>query len=362
MAEESGSQEDKTEEATPYRIDEFRKKGQVAASKELSSVLILSASLSTLGLSLLFVYEKLGSFMEWLYALNLKQAYSEEYFKVVIYRSLETILTCSAPMLLVIFLVGVFSYVVQFGFIYAPSVLEVKFNKINPVNGFKRLFSVRSLAEAMKGFLKFVLVIGIASLIFSHEIWSFSGFLHGGVLQSFLYGKSLILKMGFFIIAGLCIVAVFDFLWEKFQYGKKLRQTRQQLKDETKEKEGNPEIKQRIRNIQRNVAKKRMMQEIPLADVIITNPTHFSVAIKYDRLAMIAPEVIAKGADHMAFTIREIAEKHGIPMVENVKLARALYQTVRVGEGVPRTLYKAVAEVLAFIYEMKCKKTEVMSG
>ena len=355
MASESDNQ-DKAEEPTQYRIDEFRKKGQVAASKELSSVLILSASLLTLGLSLLFIYEELGLFMEWIYALNLEQAYSKEYFKVVIYRTLEILLICVAPIFLVVFLVGVLAQVVQFGLIYAPSVLEVKLSKINPINGFKRLFSIRSLVEAIKGFFKFVVIIGMAYLIFSHEIWSFAGFLQGSAAQSFLYGKSLILKMGFLIIAGLVVLAACDFAWEKFQYYKKLRQTRQQLKEETKEKEGNPEIKQRIRSIQRKIAQKRMMQEVPKADVIVTNPTHISVAVKYDQPTMVAPEVIAKGVDQMAFKIREIAKEHGIPMVENVKLARTLYKTVRIGEGIPRTLYKAIAEVLAFVYKMKKKE------
>ena len=184
-------------------------------------------------------------------------------------------LICAAPLFLVNFVIGIFAQVIQFGFIYAPSVLEVKFEKINPVNGFKRILSIRSLAEAIKGLCKFAIIIGMAYVVFSYEIWSFGGFLQSGILQSFLYGKYLMLKMGFIIIVGLALLAAMDFAWEKFQYYKKLKQTRQQLKEETKEKEGNPEIKQRIRNIQRKVAQKRMMQEIPNADVIISNPISY---------------------------------------------------------------------------------------
>ena len=357
MAEELEGQ-DKTEEPTQHRIDEFRKKGQVAVSKELTSVLMLAASIGTLGLSLFFIYEELNLFVEWIYALNLDQAYSKEYLKVIIYRAMKTILICVAPFFIVVFLMGILSQVVQFGFIYAPSVLEIKFDKINPINGFKRLISIRSLTEGLKGFLKFVVVITIAYTIFSREVWSFGGFLQGSVVQGFLYGKFLILKMGFTIVAGLIVLALFDFSWEKFQYYKKLRQTRQQLKEESREKEGNPEIKQRIRNIQRKVAQGRMMQEVPKAQVIVNNPTHISVAIKYNQSTMVAPMVIAKGTDQTALKIREIASRHEIPMVENVELAKILYKTVRIGEGIPRVLYKAVAEVLAFVYRMKRKMSQ----
>ena len=358
MAEESREtgEQDKTEEPTQHRIDEFRKRGQVAASKELSSVLILAASFATLGLSMIFIYEELGRLMEWLSALNLEQAYAKEHFKVMIYRVLETMLLCAAPIFLVSFLIGVFSQIIQVGLIYAPNVLEIKFDKINPINGLKRIFSIRSLAEAIKGFGKFIIIIGVAYLVFSYEVWSFGGFLQSSIIQSFLYGKYLMLKMGFMIIAGLAVLAAFDFAWEKFQYHKRLRQTRQQLKEETKEKEGNPEIKQRIRSIQRKVAQKRMMQEVPKADVIVSNPTHISVAVKYDQDTMISPRVVAKGADQIAFKIREIAQKYQVPVVENVPLARTLYKTVRIGESIPRTLYKAVAEILAFVYKMKKRR------
>ena len=357
MAEETGDQ-DKTEEPTQHRIDEFRKKGQISSSKEISSVLILSASLATIGISFLFIYEEINGLFEWLSSLSVEQAYSREYLKLITYKTLKTMLFCSAPIFLATFLVGVVSQIAQFGFIYAPSVLEVKFEKINPINGFKRIFSIRSVAEAVKGVLKFLIIISMAYAVFSHEVWSFGGFLQGSVSQGFFYGKSLILKMGFTIIAGLVFLAIIDLAWEKFQYYKKLRQTRQQLKEETKEKEGSPEVKQRIRNIQRKVAQKRMMQEVPKADVIISNPTHISVALKYEPENMIAPAVIAKGGDHVAFKIREVAKDHGIPIVENIKLARTLYKTVRVGEGIPRTLYKVVAEILVFVNKSKRDKLQ----
>ena len=352
MAEEMGDQ-DKTEEPTQHRIDEFREKGQVAVSKEFSSVFVLSVSIGMLGLMMVLIYEELNSFIEWIYTLNLDQAYSKEYFKIFVYKILKTMFICIGPFFIVVFLVGILSQIIQFGLIYAPSILEVKFERISPVNGLKRIFSLRSLTEGIKGFLKFVVVVTIAYIIFSKEVWSFGGFLQSNIIQGFLYGKFLILKMGFAIIAGLFILAILDFSWEKFQYHKKLRQTRQQLKEENREKEGNPEIKQRIRNIQKKMAQGRMMQEVPRAQVIVNNPTHISVAIKYDQKTMVAPTIVAKGTNQIAFKIREIAQRHQIPMVENIELARVLYKTVRIGDRVPRVLYKAVAEVLAFVYRMK---------
>ena len=350
MAEELENQE-KSERPSQYRIDEFRRKGQVAASKELTSVLILLVGIFVLGISLLFIYQQLSLFMEWLYGLDLEQAWSKKYFKEIVYRTLQTAVICAGPILLATFFIGVLVQIAQIGFIYAPSVIEVKFSKINPVGGLKRLLSVRSLAEAIKGLFKFIVIIGVTVFFLINEIWFLKGFLQGSVLQSFLHGKAMALKLGYWIITGLVVLAGLDLLWEKFQYQKKLRQTRQQLREETKEKEGNPEIKQRIRSIQRKMAQSRMMQEVPKADVVLTNPSHISVAIKYHQ-GMLAPRVVAKGADQLAFKIRQLALRHGVPMVENAGLARTLYRMVPLGKGIPQTLYKAVAEVLAFVYGM----------
>jgi flagellar biosynthetic protein FlhB len=164
------------------------------------------------------------------------------------------------------------------------------------------------------------------------------------------------LKLAMSIMLGLAIVAAADFAWEKHAYKEKLKMTKQQVKQEHKEQEGSPEIKNKIRQIQREMANKRMIADVPLADVIITNPTHISIVVRYDGDTMVAPEIIGKGQDHLAMKIREIAKAHNIPIVENVPLARALYKTVKVGEGVPRSLYKAVAEILAFVYKIKKNK------
>ena len=166
----------------------------------------------------------------------------------------------------------------------------------------------------------------------------------------------ILIKLAFYILIGMIIVAILDFAYQKTSYKKKLMLTKDAAKRESKEQEGDPEIKQRIRTIQREMAQKRMMNDVPTADVIVTNPTHYSVAIKYDKENMVSPRVIAKGKDHVALRIREIAKENNVPLVENVPLARNLYSSVKVGEEIPRVLYKAVAEILAFVYKLKRKE------
>ena len=242
------------------------------------------------------------------------------------------------------------------GFIYAPDVISFKLDRLDPIAGFKRLFSVKILIDTIKTILKFVAVISVTYVVIKQDFKSYIGFLQvdtGGIYE---IGRYLLIKLGFSILTSFAIIAGADFAWEKFNFRKKLMLTKKEAKQELKEKEGNPEIRQRIRSIQREMSQKRMMASIPKADAIVTNPTHISVAIKYDVANMVAPTVIAKGADHLALKIRQIAKDNNVPIVENIILARTLYKTVKVGEIVPKTLYKAVAEILAFVYKIKKKR------
>jgi flagellar biosynthetic protein FlhB len=351
MADEND--DEKTEEPSQHKIEESRKKGDVAQSKELSSVLMLTGSLMTLIICGMFVYEQFAEYIDWMYTQNFKHVYEKEKFLEVINHTAWTMAKCVAPSFGASLCLGVLSQFVQVGFLYSPEILTADIERINPMKGFGRLFSKKAIVEAVKGIFKFVVVISITYTVMKNNIGSFLGFLHADAAQSLMFGKYLMVKLGFSILLGLGVIALADFGWEKWSYRQKMMMSKQEAKQEAKERDGNPEVKNKIRQIQRQMAQKRMMDDVKKADVIVTNPTHISVALKYDGNTMVAPSVMAKGADHLALRIREIAKENDIPIVENIMLARTLYKTVKVGHGVPRTLYKAVAEILSFVYKLK---------
>lgn len=356
MAEEADSGQDKTEEPSARRIEDARRKGEVASSRELTNVLVLTASIASLMLSLTFIYEEFSEFISWLYSLNHSVAYTEKSLATITRKTISTAFACAAPVCIVALCTAVIANVAQVGFLFAPEVLELKPERIDPIKGLQKLFSMRSLVEALKAVFKFVFILAIVYFFVKDDLNSYQGYFHVELIEGFMHSRWMIFKLSMAIIIGLFIIAVFDFAYQKLSYRKKMMMTKEEAKKESKEQDGNPEIKQRIRTLQREAAQKRMMQEVPTADVIVTNPTHISIAIKYDKETMISPEVIAKGADMVALRIREIAKENDIPIVENVPLARSMYKTVELGNAIPRNLYKAVAEVLAFVYRLKRKK------
>ena len=354
MADEND--DEKTEEPSQYKIDESRKKGDVAQSRELSSVLLLTGSLLTFIICGVYIYETFTGYIEWMYRQDFKSIYSQDKFVDIIRETLWAMVKCVAPSFGASICIGFLSQFIQVGFLYSPEILNADIERLNPIKGIGKIISKKSLVEAVKGVFKFTVVIIITYSVMKDNLGSFLGFLHSDAAQSLVFGKYLMIKLGFSVLLGLGVIALIDFSWEKWSYRQKMMMTKQEAKQEAKEKDGNPEIKNKIRQIQRQMAQKRMMDNVKKADVIVTNPTHISVALKYDGQMMVAPSVMAKGADHLALRIREIAKEHDIPIVENIMLARTLYKTVKVGHGVPRTLYKAVAEILAFVYKLKRKQ------
>ncbi|MBN2397401.1 MAG: flagellar biosynthesis protein FlhB [Deltaproteobacteria bacterium] len=352
MAEQNKDQE-KTERATPKKREKARQKGQVAKSREASSVAVLLAGLVFFWLGSAWMGERIMVLTRW--SITQSSWFGVDCSNIqsltidVIYRSLVMV----SPLFLAALFVGLVVNFLQVGFVLSAEAVQPKFSKIDPIQGAIRLFSLRSLVELVKNIFK-LLVVGFAVyLIVRGEAERFVLLVDQSVWGILLY----ISRVAFKIILSVCLVlivlAVFDYLYQKWEFEKEMRMTKQEVKDESKQSEGDPLVKARIRRLQRDAARKRMMANVPKADVVITNPTHLAVALIYDQERMSAPKVIAKGAGFIAENIRGIARKNHIPIVNNKPLAQVLYKKVGVDEVIPVNLYRAVAEVLAFVYNIQ---------
>ncbi len=352
MAEESGGQE-KTEEPTGRRLQEAREKGDVAKSMEVPSAAVLLASLLTLyamsGFFMDQMYRLLRHYLGQLHAIRLTPAE----IPALTLEGMRISFMTAGPLMLVVLLVGVAGNVLQFGFLFTTEKLAPKFEKISPIEGVKRMFSLQMLANTLKSVLKVVLVGWVAY----HEVVKNLPQLAPLMDAEVRVIAAFIFKVSFWIVLKSAVVVVIlalaDYAFQRWDYRKKMRMTKQELKDEAKQTEGDPHVKGRIRSIQMELARRRMMEEVPKADVVITNPTRLAVALRYDAATMSAPQVVAKGAGVVAQRIKEKAREHGVPLVENRELARALYKEVQIGGFIPENLFQAVAEVLAYVYSLR---------
>nr|WP_221401238.1 flagellar biosynthesis protein FlhB [Paenibacillus phyllosphaerae] len=344
---------EKTEKATPKKRQESRKKGQVAKSQELPGALILLFAFLCFMMLSSFYKERILRMFGTLFESKLTMDLTTENIMVLLMDIAVQGMFLLAPIfgIAVLFtLVGTF---VQIGFLFTGENLKMKFNKINPMSGFKNIFSMRSVVEFIKNILKLT-VIGF--LVYN-TLWTsreeIMNLAKVPVANTLSYTASLILKLGITIGAILVVLAIIDFMYQKYEHEKSLRMSQQDIKDEYKKTEGDPLIKGKIRERQRRMAMQRMMSDVPKADVVITNPTHFAVALRYDGSQMEAPTIVAKGADNVALRIREIAKENGVITMENKPLARALFARAEIGDVVPADLFQAVAEVLAYVYRIK---------
>jgi len=352
MAEDNKDQ--KTEEPSSKRITDTEEKGNFAHSKEINSAFILLAALSGF---MITGEQSTRNVLEAWHTMISEASYlqlsTEELYKVTV-NTMKAFFKIVGPFLLMIMFAGIASNVVQIGGLrFSGHPLIPKFNKLNPMKGFGRIFSKNSVMELFKSLFK-VSIISVASYytIKSHwtEIPPLMGLGVGGILS---FMGQVALEIIFEVLVIMIFLSLIDFSFQKFTYKENLRMTKQEVKEERKDTDGNPQIKQRIRTAQMEMSRKRMMSSVPEADVIVTNPTHISVAIKYDVLNHAAPIVVAKGAGDVAMKIREIAREHDIPIVEDKPLARVLNKTVEIGQQIPDELFKAVAEILAYVYKLK---------
>lgn len=350
---ETGGQE-RTERATPKRRERAREKGQVAQSREISSVVILMTALGLFYFSGSWMLLNLGNILRGVYhslgTLHLDSAADVSAFATGMFTAVFRIL---APLFLLLTVAGVAANVGQFGFGLFPKKLVPKLDQLNPASGVKRIVSLKSLVEAVKSILKIVIVSWIAYSVISGHLREFPALVDLEVGQILVFLGKVAFKIGLYVCLVMVLMAMLDFLYQRWQYEENLKMTKQEVKDEHKQVEGDPKVKSRIRTLQREAAMKRMMESIPEADVVITNPTHLAIALRFDSENMVAPRVVAKGADHLAERIRSIAAEHSVPIVENKPLAQALYRMVELGDYIPAELYRAVAEVLAYVYRLK---------
>jgi len=345
--------EDKTEEPSPKKLQDARKKGQVAKSIDLTSSIVL---LGVMFLFLVFgqsLYLNGRKFLIETFNLITKEDISIQQFKVIALYALKNASIVALPFLFTIMVLGILANILQIGFLFTTENLKFSFDKLNPLNGFKRLFSKRSFVELIKSMLKIIIIM---YLTFSYlrknlfEILKTSDLNPYGIYP---FVKSITDKQMTRLVIFLIVVGVADFIFQKRQLKKDLMMTKQEVKEELKQTEGDPQIKSRIRQKQREMAMKRMMHEVPKATVVVTNPTHFAVAIKYERNKDFAPIVVAKGADLIAKKIKDVAKGNDVPIVENKILARTLYYKVEINETVPVELYQAVAEIIAYVYSIR---------
>ena len=257
------------------------------------------------------------------------------------------------PLLLVVLILGIAANLLQVGFLFTLKPFTPKLSKFNPITGMKKFVSLKSLVELLKSLFKISFIGGISWLVLRGELDAIPSLIEMSVGQIMTYMGTVSLKMLFYVGLGMLILAAIDFIYQRWQHTKDLMMSKQEVKDEAKQAEGDPQIKGKIRQAQREMAMRRMMESVPDADVVITNPTTLAVAVKYDATQMFAPQVVAKGAKLIAERIKDIARDNDVPIVENKPLAQTLFKSMEIGDLVPPNLYKAVAEVLAYVYKLK---------
>lgn len=346
---------EKTERATPKKRQDERKKGKVAKSQDINTVFLLLFIFITLiifgntiknGMTTLYK-QAFTEFINWDLTENtVHQIFSGaaiEVFKML------------APIMLIAIVAGLASNLMQVGFLFTSEPLKLDLKKIDPIQGAKRIFSIRALVELLKSLLKIIFIGSITFFV----IWIYKDemmMLSFKTAESALafFGRVTVI-MGISATIALLFLAVFDYAYQRFDYEKNMKMSKQDVKDEYKNIEGDPLIKSKIKEKQRQLATRRMMSEVPQADVVITNPTHYAIAIKYDEEKASAPYVVAKGVDKTAIRIKEIAKEHSVITVENRQLARGLYGVIDIGESIPEEFFQAVAEILAYVYRLEKK-------
>lgn len=347
----------KTEKATPKKRKDERKKGHTFTSKDIVSVVSIAVMFTFLKMIFPSIYGRTRLFIEKYmgYAAGVDHI-SYSFTHDILVDCMLLFLYIGAPILLLSIGVTVITTGAQTRFLFAKESLKPKFNRLNPIEGFKKFFALKSFIEVIKGLLKITIIGFIVFDFFKKRVYNFSQTLFMDISQSVQY----LLESVMDLVYSICIIFVFvaglDYLYQRWDYERQIKMTKHEVKEEYKQMEGDPQIKGKIKERQRSFAMSRMMQAVPTADVVIKNPTHFAVALKYDMEKDQAPRVVAKGQDQIALRIIQVAESNQVHVIENRELARAIYASSEINTEIPMAYYTAVAEILAMIYGMKNKQ------
>ena len=361
MADDSA--QEKTEQPTPRKREDAKDKGSVAKSQELNSVAVLIAGMLAFKATSGMFAKTIQQFV--------RTTYHESSFMEITVQSLpgqvidfmKVLGTIIIPILAIVLVAALISNVAQIGFMVAKKALIPDFKKVSPLSGLKRLFSLRSIVELLKGIIKITILALISYFVITKHQESFLFLPHKSASEIVTLLSSVLLELTFKIALALLVMAAADFAYQKYEYEKGLKMSKQDVKDDNKQSEGNPEIKGRIKSIQMQQARKRMMQDIPEASVVVTNPTHIAVALKYEpNNSSDAPKIIAMGKNKLAERIKEIARENDIPVMENKPLARSLFESCEVGMEIPSAFYQAVAEILSSIYQKDKNRLPLLGG
>lgn len=353
MAEENDNSQEKTEEATPRRLEKAREEGQTARSKELATMAVLLAGAG----GLLMFGTSLGAALEGImrgsFVIEREEIFDTRHMSTQLIASASDAAFALAPLLILLLVAAVFGSIGIGGMLISAKAVAPKLNRMDPIKGLKRMFSARSLVELVKAILKVGLVMAVAVLILNLRTEDLLSIAEEPTIPAMEHVLWTLGWSFFFLAAATIIIAAIDVPFQIYDHQKKLKMTKQEVKDEYKDTEGKPEVKGRIRQLQREMAQRRMMQDVPGADVVITNPTHYAVALKYDQKSMAAPVVVAKGSDEVAFKIMEIAREYKVEILRAPPLTRAVYHNTKVGGEIPDGLYMAIAQVLAYVFQLR---------
>lgn len=346
--------DDKTEEPTSKKRSDAKKKGQVGRSTEMSTAFVLLVGFFVIKVLWESIYTNIATYTTYVFS-HLDQPVDTENVIRIFIGIMELLARTALPIMLAIMFVGLAINLFQVGLTFSTEAIGFKLDKLNPINGFGRIFSKRSLMELLKSLLKIAIIGYFLYTYLAEQLLAMPQFIYYDLGTSLAQISKIVFNMAFEVIAVIMILGLMDYGYQKWQTTQDLKMSKQEVKDEMKQTEGDPQIKGKIKQKQRQMAMSRMMQEVPKADVIVTNPTHFAVALQYHK-GMVAPLIVAKGQDLVAQKIKGIAREANVPIVENRPLARALYASADIGDTVPSELYQAVAEVLAYVYRLKHRR------